>query len=212
VGQALAACRTIILSFPTSDVVKEVLAGMDLKPGTTIVDTTTGPVHSPLYAALAEVFGTIFSSLESARQVRPRNQAGFLVQRFGVAIRAALLGLQAFLRTCFGTALRRPGDFGPWEVRPKTYPLCDSAPLRVVSAALEYIGLQRRGLATPIISHWRRDCECRGGSIAIVRRSPLRPGTSCHPASGPPGWSGPGQIGGTASNGIQFPAVQGAPR
>jgi len=36
------ACRTIILSLPTSDVVKEVLAGMELKPGTTIVDTTTG--------------------------------------------------------------------------------------------------------------------------------------------------------------------------
>ncbi len=36
------ACRTIILSRPTSDLVKEVLAGMELTPGTTIIDTTTG--------------------------------------------------------------------------------------------------------------------------------------------------------------------------
>ena len=35
-------CRTIILSLPTSDVVAEVLAGIELTPGTTIIDTTTG--------------------------------------------------------------------------------------------------------------------------------------------------------------------------
>ena len=35
-------CRTIILSLPTSDVVVQVLGGMELSPSTTIVDTTTG--------------------------------------------------------------------------------------------------------------------------------------------------------------------------
>jgi len=36
------ACRTIVLSLPTSDVVKGVLASIELNPGTTIIDTTTG--------------------------------------------------------------------------------------------------------------------------------------------------------------------------
>jgi 3-hydroxyisobutyrate dehydrogenase-like beta-hydroxyacid dehydrogenase len=36
------ACRTIILSLPTSDIVAQVLAGIELIPGTTIIDTTTG--------------------------------------------------------------------------------------------------------------------------------------------------------------------------
>src|ERR1035437_4626820 len=36
------ACRTIILCLPTSDVVAEVLAAIELVPGTTIIDATTG--------------------------------------------------------------------------------------------------------------------------------------------------------------------------
>src|ERR1035438_1137460 len=35
-------CRTIVLCLPTSDVVAEVLGGLELTPGTTIVDCTTG--------------------------------------------------------------------------------------------------------------------------------------------------------------------------
>jgi len=36
------ACRTIILSLPTSDVVARVLTEIDPSPGTTVIDTTTG--------------------------------------------------------------------------------------------------------------------------------------------------------------------------
>ncbi|HXB69373.1 MAG TPA: NAD(P)-dependent oxidoreductase [Candidatus Acidoferrales bacterium] len=36
------ACRTIILCLPTSDVVAQVLAGIKLDPGATIIDATTG--------------------------------------------------------------------------------------------------------------------------------------------------------------------------
>jgi 3-hydroxyisobutyrate dehydrogenase-like beta-hydroxyacid dehydrogenase len=36
------ACRTIILSLPTSDVVAQVLGDIELTPGMTIIDTTTG--------------------------------------------------------------------------------------------------------------------------------------------------------------------------
>jgi len=35
-------CRTIILCLPTSEVVVQVLAGIELSPGTTIIDATTG--------------------------------------------------------------------------------------------------------------------------------------------------------------------------
>src|ERR1035437_8041632 len=35
-------CRTIMLCLPTSDVVAEVLAGLELATGTTIIDCTTG--------------------------------------------------------------------------------------------------------------------------------------------------------------------------
>jgi 3-hydroxyisobutyrate dehydrogenase-like beta-hydroxyacid dehydrogenase len=35
-------CRTIILCLPTSDVAAQVLAGIQLNPGTTIIDATTG--------------------------------------------------------------------------------------------------------------------------------------------------------------------------
>ncbi len=40
--EVASSCRTIFFSLPTSDVVREVLAGVELHPGTTIVDTTTG--------------------------------------------------------------------------------------------------------------------------------------------------------------------------
>src|SRR5882724_9491106 len=36
------ACRTIILSLPTSDVVAQVLGDLELSAGTAIIDTTTG--------------------------------------------------------------------------------------------------------------------------------------------------------------------------
>ena len=35
-------CRTVILCLPTSEVVVQVLAGIELSPGTTIIDATTG--------------------------------------------------------------------------------------------------------------------------------------------------------------------------
>src|ERR1039458_6219498 len=35
-------CRTIVLCLPTSDVVAEVLGALELTPGTTIIDCTTG--------------------------------------------------------------------------------------------------------------------------------------------------------------------------
>jgi len=36
------ASRTIILSLPTSEVVAQLLTEIDLSPGTTVIDTTTG--------------------------------------------------------------------------------------------------------------------------------------------------------------------------
>jgi 3-hydroxyisobutyrate dehydrogenase-like beta-hydroxyacid dehydrogenase len=40
--QVADACRTILLSLPTSDVVAQVLSEIKLTPGTTVIDTTTG--------------------------------------------------------------------------------------------------------------------------------------------------------------------------
>src|SRR3954464_15114434 len=39
-------CRTVILCLPTSDVVAQVLADIEITPGTTIIDATTGEPES----------------------------------------------------------------------------------------------------------------------------------------------------------------------